>query len=82
MSGVLPWLYTIVFRLLYKGLRNLIFYTSMKCVCPECKNDIDVSKYPKLAVGHVIECTTCGIMLEVRAMEGDVVTTEIVDEGK
>lgn len=54
----------------------------MKCVCPECKNDIDVSKYPKLAVLHVIECNTCGIMLEVRAMEGGVVMTEIVDEGK
>ena len=54
----------------------------MKCICPECKNDIDVSKHPKLAVGYVIECDTCGIMLEVRTMDGGVVTTEIVDEGK
>ena len=54
----------------------------MKCVCPECKNDIDMSKYPDLAVGHVIECNTCGIMLEVNKIEGTMVETEIVDEGK
>lgn len=54
----------------------------MKCICPECKNDIDLSKHPNLAVGHVIECNTCGIMLEVRAIEGGNVSTEIVSEGK
>lgn len=54
----------------------------MKCVCPECKNDIDMSKYPTAAVGHVIECNTCGIMLEIRAITGGMVETEIVDEGK
>ncbi|HEU5114229.1 MAG TPA: hypothetical protein VFT82_00510 [Candidatus Paceibacterota bacterium] len=54
----------------------------MKCVCPECKNDIDMSKYPKVAVGHVIECNTCGIMLEVTKIENSQVETEIVDEGK
>jgi len=54
----------------------------MKCVCPECKNDIDMSKYPQVALGHVIECGTCGIMLEVTKMEGDNIETEIVDEGK
>lgn len=56
--------------------------SAWKCICPECKNDIDVSKHPSLAVGYVIECPTCGIVLEVRKMEGGVVTTEIVDEGK
>lgn len=55
---------------------------NMKCVCPECKNDIDMSKYPNVAVGNVIECNTCGIMLEVRNIEGVDVETEIVDEGK
>lgn len=54
----------------------------MKCTCPECKNEIDLSKHPKLAVGYVIECNTCGIMLAVRKMENGVVETEIVDEGK
>jgi lysine biosynthesis protein LysW len=54
----------------------------MKCTCPECKNDIDMSKFPKAAVGHVIECPTCGIVLEVRSIDNNVVTTEIVDEGK
>lgn len=54
----------------------------MKCICPECKNEIDMSKYPSLEVGHVIECNTCGIMLEVRSVEGGNVETEIVDEGK
>ena len=54
----------------------------MNCICPECKNAIDMSKHPKIAVGYVIECETCGIMLEVRAMDNNVITTEIVDEGK
>ncbi|HVT75308.1 MAG TPA: hypothetical protein VHD69_02775 [Candidatus Paceibacterota bacterium] len=54
----------------------------MKCVCPECKNDIDMSRYPQIAVGHVIECDRCGIMLEATAIANGVVETEIVDEGK
>lgn len=54
----------------------------MKCICPECKNDIDISKYPQIAVGHVIECNTCGIMLEVRTIAQGNIETEIVDEGK
>lgn len=54
----------------------------MKCICPECKNDINLSKYPDLALGHVIECETCGITLEVTFMTSDEVKTEIVDEGK
>ncbi|HEY9481115.1 MAG TPA: hypothetical protein VIR98_02715 [Candidatus Paceibacterota bacterium] len=54
----------------------------MKCICPECKNPIDLSKHPKIAVGYVIECETCGIVLEVRSMDNNEVKTEIVDEGK
>ena len=41
-----------------------------------------MSKFPKVAVGHVIECPTCGIVLEVRKTDGGIVETEIVDEGK
>jgi len=55
----------------------------MKCTCPECKNQIDLSKYPKLAIGHTIECESCGILLGVVEIKADgVVETEIVDEGK
>lgn len=57
----------------------------MKCICPECKNEIEMKVYPNVAVGHVIECNTCGIMLEIRSLAGAVdgnIETEIVDEGK
>lgn len=54
----------------------------MKCICPECKNNVDVSNYPNLAVGNVIECNSCGITLAVRGMDAQEVFTEIVDEGK
>ncbi|HVU06265.1 MAG TPA: hypothetical protein VHE10_00495 [Candidatus Paceibacterota bacterium] len=54
----------------------------MKCVCPECKNDIDMSRYPQVAQKHVIECDRCGIVLEVTNIMNGVVETEIVDEGK
>ncbi len=54
----------------------------MKCTCPECKNDIALAAHPQIAVGYVIECETCGIMLEVRDIKDGIVTTEIVDEGK
>ncbi|MDO8579755.1 MAG: hypothetical protein Q7R72_02690 [bacterium] len=54
----------------------------MKCICPECKNLIDVSKHPKLAVDYVIECDICGILLGVRSILNEVVETEIIDEGK
>jgi hypothetical protein len=54
----------------------------MKAVCPECKNDIDLSRYPMMKEGIVIECNICGITLLVRRIEGENVETEIVDEGK
>jgi hypothetical protein len=55
----------------------------MKCTCPECKNNIDLSKYPKLAVGHTIECESCGMLLAVKEIQNDGnIETEIVDEGK
>ena len=56
---------------------------NMLCVCPECKNTIDLSKYPNLAVGMIIECNHCGMTLAVKAIGADgKVDTEIVDEGK
>lgn len=55
----------------------------MLCVCPECKNNIDLSRYPNLTQGMVIECNHCGMTLVVKEIsaEGNV-NTEIVDEGK
>lgn len=53
------------------------------CTCPECKNVIDLFRYPKIEQGTVIECNTCGITLEVITIEADgALKTEIVDEGK
>jgi len=55
----------------------------MKCVCPECKNEINLARYPNILVGHTIECNVCGIMLEVKEIKpSGEVATEIVDEGK
>ncbi len=52
------------------------------CVCPECKNTIDLSRYPALATGMVIECNHCGMTLLVKEIAEGNVKTEIVDEGK
>lgn len=52
-------------------------------VCPECKNNIDLSRYPNLAKGMVVECNHCGMTLLISDIADDgKVTTEIVDEGK
>ena len=51
-------------------------------VCPECKNTVDLSRYPNLAPGMVIECNHCGMTLLVKEIAGTEVKTEIVDEGK
>lgn len=54
----------------------------MKCICPECKNSIDLSKYPNIAIGMVIECNHCGMTLLVKDLANGNISTEIVDEGK
>ncbi len=54
----------------------------MQLTCEECKNPIDLSAYPNLEKGHVIECAMCGITLEVTAIDGEQVTAEVADEGK
>ena len=49
----------------------------------ECKNTIDLGRYPNLAAGMVIECNHCGMTLLVKAIAPDgTVSTQIVDEGK
>ena len=54
----------------------------MKLICPECKNDVDLSSYTNLAKEQVIECGTCGITLLVTAIQGSEVMAEVTDEGK
>lgn len=54
----------------------------MKSICPECKNSIDFSRYPSVKEGMVIECNHCGITLLAKKIEGENLSTEIVDEGK
>lgn len=54
----------------------------LNCICPECKNEIDLIKYPSIKTGMVIECPTCGISLLVKTIDGDRVVSEVVDEGK
>jgi len=52
------------------------------CVCPECKNTLDLSRYANVAPGMVIECNHCGMTLLVKSIENASIKTEVVDEGK
>jgi Zn ribbon nucleic-acid-binding protein len=54
----------------------------MKLVCPECKNDVDLSAYKDVAKGQIVECDHCGMTLEITNTEGPELLSEIVDEGK
>ncbi len=56
--------------------------SNASCICPECKNTIDLSRYPTLAPNMVIECNHCGMTLLVKDIKNGSVETEIVDEGK
>ena len=58
------------------------YTTAMKLVCPECKNDIDLSVYKDVAKGQIIECNHCGITIEIIETGGQILEAEIVDEGK
>lgn len=55
---------------------------NLTCICPECKNKVDLARYPDLKEKMIIECSVCGITLEVAEIVGSDVSTEIVDEGK
>jgi len=54
----------------------------MKSTCPECKNQVDLSNYPNLAIDNVVECDMCGITLMINRLESDTVGAEVIDEGK
>ena len=53
----------------------------MNITCPECKNSVDLTSYPEIANGSVIECNHCGITLEVKEV-GENFIAEVIDEGK
>ena len=55
---------------------------SMHLVCPECKNEVDLSTYGKVSKDQVVECNVCGISLLIITIEGEDVLAEVVDEGK
>lgn len=54
----------------------------MKLICPECKNDVDLSSYQDLQKDQIVECGMCGMTLLVTDIAGDEVSVEIVEEGK
>lgn len=55
----------------------------MNLICPECKNQVDLSSVPQpLVKDQVIECNHCGISLLIVDITDVVATAEIVDEGK
>ncbi len=54
----------------------------MKLICPECKNEVDLSRYPNLNVDQVIECNHCGVTLVITEIGDEEIRAEVVDEGK
>ena len=52
------------------------------CICPECKNEVDLSQYSSVSNGMILECNHCGMVLSVRDILADKIVTDIVDEGK
>ncbi len=57
--------------------------TKKKLVCPECKNNVDLSAHEELSNDKIVECDKCGITLSVTDNSNpEDIKTEIVDEGK
>lgn len=54
----------------------------MQLACPECKNDLNLTPYPKLKRDDVIECDMCGITLMMMEDAAGHWRAEVVDEGK
>lgn len=54
----------------------------MRLICPECKNEVELSSYSKLDIGQIVECNHCGITLEIVGLNAGELEAEIVDEGK
>lgn len=51
-------------------------------VCPECKNTVDLSRYPQVTQGMIVECNHCGMTLLVKNIQDGKIESEIVDESK
>ena len=66
------------FKMISQNIKN----ENALCICPECKNSVDLSRYPNIAPGMVIECNHCGMTLLVKGISNGNIKTEIVDEGK
>jgi len=54
----------------------------MNLTCLECQNQVDLSVYPNLAVDSVVECDSCGITLQITAINGEQFEAQVADEGK
>ncbi len=54
----------------------------MKLVCPECKNEVDLMSYPNLKKDDIVECSMCGITLQVSESGDSGWVGVVVDEGK
>jgi len=55
----------------------------MQLICPECKNEVNLSNHPDLSEDDIVECNMCGINLLVRYIDDDgEVDVEVVEEGK
>lgn len=52
------------------------------CICPECKNSVDLTRYPNINSGMIVECNHCGMTLLVKEIKEGNIITDIVDEGK
>lgn len=53
----------------------------MRLICPECKNEVDLTNYSDINAGSVVECNHCGITLEISEV-GENVVAQVMDEGK
>lgn len=54
----------------------------MQLLCPECKNEVDLTDYPDVFPEQIVECNVCGITLMVKDISGETVVADVVDEGK
>lgn len=54
----------------------------MTLICPECKNEVNLSNYPDLKEENVVECDMCGINLIINKINDENIEAEVVDEGK
>lgn len=60
---------------------TMVSSVNKKLTCPECKNEFDVK--PDSAKGDVLECSYCGIELEVMDVDGNgEVSVEVAEEEK